>query len=122
MKKHLIVAAGLSMLVTSLALAQMPGTATPQLDQRQQQQEQRIQQGVQSGALTPQEAGRLEQGQDRLQRMENKAKADGVVTKKERVLLNQAADQQSRQIARQKHDRQHDLNHDGRRDRPLRGN
>lgn len=83
------------------------GTATPRFDQRQANQEARIQQGIQSGALTEREANRLEAGQERLQRMEDKAKADGVVTKQERARLQQAENVQSRHIQRQKHDRQH---------------
>lgn len=91
--------------------------STPNIDQRQANQEQRIQQGVQSGALTSQEAARLEQGQQNVQNVENKAKADGVVTKNERARIQHAENVQSRRIARQKHDRQHDYNHNGRVDR-----
>lgn len=97
-----------------------PGTATPRLDQRQANQEQRIQQGVQSGSLTPREADRLERGQEHVQNMETRAKADGKVTPKERARLEHAEDNQSKKIYREKHDRQHDLNHDGKMDRPNR--
>jgi len=100
------------------ALAQ--SNATPGFDQRQVNQEQRIQQGVQSGALTPREAARLERGQQNLQAKENRAKADGVVTRQERVRLQHAEDVQSRRIYAEKHDRQHDYNHDGKVDRPAR--
>ena len=92
--------------------------ATPGIDKRQANQEARIQQGVQSGQLTQREAARLEKGQERVQKMEDKAKADGVVTKKERARIQHAQNVQSRHIAKQKHDRQHDLNHDGKKDRP----
>ena len=92
--------------------------ATPGIDKRQDNQEARIQQGVQSGQLTQREAARLEKGQERVQKMEDKAKADGVVTKKERARIQHAQNVQSRHIAKQKHDRQHDLNHDGKKDRP----
>ena len=106
------------MLVTPLAaLAQ--STATPGFDQRQANQEQRIQQGAQSGSLTQREAARLDRGQDRLQRIEDKAKSDGVVTKQERARLQHAENVESKRIYRQKHDRQHDYNHNGRVDRPA---
>lgn len=95
------------------ALAQ----STPKFDQRQANQEQRIEQGVQSGTLTQVEATRLSQGQDRLQAKEDRAKADGVVTKRERVALQRAEDKQSARIYSQKRDRQHDLNHNGKVDR-----
>ncbi len=94
--------------------------ATPGIDKRQANQQQRIDQGVKSGELTGKEAARLEKGQERIQKMEDKAKADGVVTKKERARLQQAENVQSRHIAAQKHDRQHDRNHDGKVDRPHR--
>ena len=100
------------------ALAQ--SIATPGIDQRQINQEQRIQQGVQSGSLTPREAARLERGQQRLQAKEDRAKADGVVTPRERASLQHAENVQSRRIYAEKHDRQHDYNHDGKVDRPAR--
>ena len=90
------------------------------VEQRQINQEARIQQGVASGSLTPREAARLERGQQHVDRMENRAMADGVVTRQEQARLHQAQDVQSRQSAREKHDRQHDFNHDGMRDRPMR--
>lgn len=93
-------------------------TATPGIDQRQVNQEARIQQGVNSGALTQREAARLERGQQHVENMETRAKADGVVTKQERARLQHAEDVQSRRIYQEKHDRQHDFNHDGMKDRP----
>lgn len=116
MKKQLALVAGL----TVLSLSAFAQTATPGFDQRQINQEARIQQGVASGQLTQQEAARLEAGQDRLQRVEDRVKSDGVVTRQERTRLQQAENVQSRHIYRQKHDRQHDFNQDGRIDRPAR--
>jgi Tfp pilus assembly protein FimT len=81
-------------------------TSTPRIDQRQQNQQQRIDQGVQSGELNRKEAARLEKGQARIQKMENKAVADGKVTAKERRKIERAQDKQSRKIAREKHDKQ----------------
>ncbi len=92
--------------------------ATPKFDQRQANQEQRIQQGTQSGSLTQKEAANLQKGQDRLQAKEDRAKADGVVTQQERKNLQKAENKQSQRINNQKHDRQHDYNHDGKKDRP----
>lgn len=100
-----------------LAFAQ---AATPRVDQRQANQEARIQQGVDSGSLTPREAHRLERGQRHVQNIEARAKADGVVTRDERARLHHAQDVQSRRIYAQKHDARHDLNHDGHVDRPAR--
>lgn len=103
--------------VPALAFAQ---ANTPRVDQRQANQEQRIDQGVASGSLTQREAARLEHGQQRVDNMEARAKSDGVVTRQERARLHQAQDTQSRRIYAQKHDRQHDYNHNGRTDRPRR--
>lgn len=111
--------------VVSLATHAQSGTAkdpaaTQGIDKRQAQQQTRIDQGVTSGQLTTREAARLEKGQERIQTMEDKAKADGKVTAKERARLHKAQDVQSRQVAREKHDRQRDRNHDGKNDRPRR--
>src|SRR5258706_12778852 len=81
-------------------------TGTPLVDKRQANQEARIQQGVQSGQLTPKETAKLERGQAKVQTMENKAKADGKVTPKERKKLAKAQNKQSKKIAREKHDKQ----------------
>lgn len=94
--------------------------ATPGIDQRQANQQRRIDQGVKSGELTQKEAARLERGQDKVQKMEDKAKSDGTVTAKERKRLQHAENVQSRKIYREKHDRQRDRDHDGKMDRPGR--
>lgn len=119
--KKIAITAALTLLASIPAFSQTADyTATPRFDQRQANQERRIDQGVQSGQLTEREAMRLDKGQDRLQRMEDKAKADGVVTRQERARLQHAENVQSRHIYREKHDPQRDLNHDGRMDRPAR--
>jgi hypothetical protein len=96
-----------ALLLGAFTLPAFAQTATPNIDQRQANQEKRIEQGVKSGELNKREAARLERGQARVQKMEDKAKADGVVTKKERAALEHAENKQSRHIAREKHDRQH---------------
>ncbi len=116
MKNIKIVAAVCAMLPV-LAFAQY---STPRVDQRQANQDQRIDQGVASGSLSQREAARLERGQQHVDNMETRATADGVVTNRERARLEQAQDVQDRKIYRQKHDRQHDYNHNGRVDRPRR--
>jgi hypothetical protein len=102
----------LATLVTLLAAAgiALPAAAqtgsAPRVDQRQANQERRIEQGAKSGSLTGKEAARLEKGQAHVQKMENKAVADGKVTKKERARLEHAQNNQSRKIYREKHDKQ----------------
>jgi Tfp pilus assembly protein FimT len=101
--KSIVIASVLAVLAAP-AMAQTP--STPRIDKRQQNQERRIEQGEKSGALNEREAARLERGQARVQKMEDKAAADGKVTAKERRVMQHAQDKQSRRIYRQKHDRQ----------------
>jgi hypothetical protein len=96
-----------------IALSVLAGSAvasdqTPGLDKRQENQERRVEAGVESGQLTEREAQRMENAAGRLEDKEAKAKEDGVVTKKERVQLNRQANRNSKRIAKQKHDRQGD--------------
>ena len=92
-----------SVFCAALAYAQAD---TPVIDQRQANQERRIDQGVTSGQLTEREAARLNDQQDHINRMEDRAKSDGVVTNKERAKLYGAQNRASKRIAKQKHDRQ----------------
>lgn len=99
--------AGIAWMVAMLpatALAQT--SSTPRIDQRQENQERRIDKGVASGQLNQKEAARLDKGQARVQKMEDKAMADGKMTKKERARIEHAQDQQSKKIYREKHDKQ----------------
>jgi len=91
--------------LASLLLAQpgFAGVETPRIDQRQTKQERRIEQGVDSGALTEREANRLEHQQMRIDHQEEAAKADGVVTPAERARLTHQQNKASRNIARKKH-------------------
>jgi hypothetical protein len=100
--------AGLALAAVSMStLAQGAGSiATPRIDQRQANQERRIDQGIASGQLTRHEAHRLNAQQGSIERAENRAKADGVVTAKEHQHLQHKQDHASRHIHRQKHDRQ----------------
>jgi hypothetical protein len=99
-KKTLILAA-LGFVLTAPVLAGTPG-----YDARQQNQRERIVNGVQNGELTKRETRRLAAGQVHLNRVERRAEADGVVTARERARLQHEANQQSRRIHRQKHDAQ----------------
>ena len=104
MKSMKIVAAAVIAAFAFPVLAQT--TSTPRIDQRQKDQQQRIDQGVKSGQLNRKEAARLEKGQARIQKMKIKATADGKVTAKERARIAKAQDREGRRIAREKHDKQ----------------
>ena len=106
--------AALTLSLASAAAFAQPASApsaapagTPRIDQRQANQEQRIDKGVASGQLTPRETLRLEREQKHIAVAEQKAKADGTVTTAERKKIHHMQDAASKDIHRQKHDRQH---------------
>lgn len=72
--------------------------------QRNVKQQQRIEQGVQSGALTDREAGKLERGQSRVARAEVRAGADGHLGPREQRHVQHRENKQSQRIRREKHD------------------
>ena len=111
--RHTFALSLLSLAAASGAFAQTaapaaPATpaATPGIDARQARQEQRIDQGVASGQLNKRETRRLDREQSAINRVENKAKADGTVTAQERKRLHHLQDHASKDISRQKHDAQ----------------
>jgi hypothetical protein len=105
MHKFTTVATGIALAIASLgAFAQ--GTATPRVDQREANQQARIDAGVASGQLNARETNRLDKRQARIASAEAKAKADGTVTKGERRHLRRMQDRASAAIHDQKHDAQ----------------
>ncbi|UXI70581.1 hypothetical protein [Tahibacter amnicola] len=93
-------------IITALVTSSASYADTPVIDQRQENQEARIEQGVASGELTRREAARLEARQEHIENVEERAKADGVVTRRERARLERKQDRNSAAIGHQKHDRQ----------------
>jgi hypothetical protein len=103
MNKSVVAAISIAAFVLpGLALAQ----STPRIDKRQENQDKRIERGVESGQLTKKEAARLEKGQNHVERLEDKATADGKVTKREKARIEHAQDKQSKRIHKQRHDKQ----------------
>ena len=103
MKKILLAVSAMTLLMTGMAFAE---AETPVIDQRQANQDQRIDQGTTSGQLNEREANRLNKQQERVGNMEDRAKSDGIMTKRERARIGAAQNRASRHIAREKHDRQ----------------
>ena len=99
MKRLAIVVAAL-VLSTTLAPAAV-------VHRRQKRQHARIQQGVRSGEVTPEEAAKLEAEQQKVQADREKAAADGKITGKERRTIRHEQNQASRDIFRKKHNRQY---------------
>jgi hypothetical protein len=100
--KQKIIAA--CVLLTSLGLTKisLADINTPRIDQRQENQERRIEQGVASGTLTEHEANHLQNQQDRIGRLETNAKADGIVTRSENTRLTHKQNKADRAITRKK--------------------
>jgi uncharacterized membrane protein YebE (DUF533 family) len=80
--------------------------AQSEVDQRILSQQQRISRGVASGQLTPQETQRLENGEQRILNMKNRAAADGRIDPREARRLDGALDREGRAIRRESHDGQ----------------
>ena len=76
------------------------------IDQREASQQDRIDAGRRDGSLTRSEAARLQQGEQRINRYEARARADGVVTPAERQRLDGMLDRESRQIHNERTDGQ----------------
>jgi len=76
------------------------------IEQRDRIQQERISRGIESGRLTPREADRLMAERARIERMERRARADGVLTYDERARIEAAQDRLARHINRELHDRE----------------
>jgi hypothetical protein len=95
-----VVAAGLTLGFCGAAFAQA-GTV-----QRDVNQQQRIEQGLQSGQLNTREAARLENEEARVERDQSRAMKDGKLTPQEKARLSREQNHVSRDIYREKHDAQ----------------
>ena len=109
MKIQTLIASAL-LVLGGAAFAQAPAPkdplATPRIDQREVNQQKRIDQGVASGQLNAKETNRLDKREAKIAADEAKAKSDGKVTKAERRHLRHEENRASKAIYRQKHDRQ----------------
>lgn len=85
--------------------APYPRTAATET-QRDVDQQARIDSGLKSGALTTREAGRLERGEQAIDRTEQRALANGTLSAAERARIQQQQNAESRAIYNQKHDAQ----------------
>lgn len=80
--------------------------ATPTVTKKQINQKVRIAQGAKSGELTRVETLRLNRQQRKINNLKQVAKADGVVTLREKRVINAHQRHASRCIRNQKHDLQ----------------
>jgi len=88
------------------AFAQVPGSTTGAgVDAREANQQQRIEQGIKSGTLTPKETQKLERREMSIERQEDRMRArnGGELTAKDRAVLDRRLDNTSRAIYNKKH-------------------
>lgn len=105
--KSILCKLSVALVVGASLLAVAPARAAAQINQREQQQQRRIRQGVRSGELTRREARHLERRERRINRAEWRARrSGGGINWRERRRLNRRLNRDSRAIYRQKHDRQ----------------
>ena len=100
--KSLAIGFTLVMAVCSLGAHATTPTA-PVVKERQENQAERIQQGVASGELTKKETATLRAEQKAIRAEKRAMKADGKLTKKERAHLKREQDQASKRIYSKKH-------------------
>ena len=83
----------------------MAANNDPGIDQREANQQNRVNQGVQSGQLTPKEAGKLDAQQARIQQREDRmaAKNGGNLTAKDKAKLTRQQNKASKNIYKKKH-------------------
>jgi hypothetical protein len=91
-----------ALLIAGSAFAQSTG----QVVQRNINQQERIEQGLTSGALNTREAARLEREEAHIDRLEARALKDGTLTPDESRRINRLENKVSRDIYREKHDAQ----------------
>ena len=104
--KTLVAAALLASLVAPLA-----ASADGEVEQRIDNQQHRINQGVRNGSLTQREYRRLDHGLDRIEAQRRRDLRDGKLSPAESRQLNRAENRLSDTIYFQKHDRQHQRRH-----------
>ncbi len=95
----------LALLFAGLSFSNIQAQSTPKVKKRQINQQKRIHKGVESGELTKGEYVSLQKQQKQLNRNKKRAKADGVVTKRERRRLHAQQSRNSANIAKKKHNK-----------------
>jgi hypothetical protein len=105
--KSLIALSAIVVIFTSAsAFAQAPGSTTGAgVDAREANQQQRIEQGIKSGTLTPKETQKLERRENSISRQEDRMRArdGGQLTAKDRAVLDRRLDNTSNAIFNKKH-------------------
>jgi len=92
-------------MILTAALLVAPAAFAARVDRRQENQQDRIAQGINSGALAAGEAAKLEKQEAKFQHEKRDMREDngGKLTPKEKVKLNNQQNRLSREIYRKKH-------------------
>ncbi len=92
-------------LSTMLAIGLVSGLSAQEIKDREENQQDRIAQGVKSGELTPHETAKLERQESRINReVRNDRKANGGnLTNKEKAKINRQQNRESARIYNKKH-------------------
>ena len=101
--KLTLTALALSGWIATGACAQTAASAT----QRDVDQQQRIEQGLQSGQLSTREAGQLERKEQQIDRTQAQALKDGTLSPTEKARIQREQNQASRQIQHDRHNPVH---------------
>jgi hypothetical protein len=101
-KKPMYLAVAAALAFAAGAQAQSTTTET----QRNVDQQQRIEQGLQSGQLNTKEAAKLENGEAKVDKIESNAMKNGTVSPAEQARIQKAQNAESAAIYKQKHDAQ----------------
>ena len=105
--RNLFVVLTVASIVAVPAFAEGPSQAAQTVEtQRDVNQQDRIEQGLQSGQLTTKEAGQLERQETHVDHMEANAAANGKVTHAEAARINAAQNAVSNDVYKQRHDAQ----------------
>jgi hypothetical protein len=105
MKKMMTIVMSVGILMSLTAASFAHGNKVPGARKRQNEQQQRIRQGVRSGELTKGEVRSIGKEQRGIHQEIRESKSDGIVTRAERRDIHQEQNQASRHIYRAKHNR-----------------
>jgi hypothetical protein len=101
--KGIILAGAFAAVTISGSISAWANPYNSQVDQRQMNQEQQIQQAWQSGRLTPGQYRRMENRQQQIRMIEDRMRADGRLDPSEKTRLNQMLNDSERDIQRFTH-------------------
>ena len=98
-----VLATTLASVVIATAGSAFAGSGSSDIERREVNQRARIETGVRDGSLSRREAAYLVREQRDIERLERRAKSDGVITARERAEIKMAQDKADRDIYNLRH-------------------